>query len=64
MTYSLPETIVMVTALRALRFCYASNMIQRESLLYKDRWEVRRNERSVVKEGLGMHDTIERCGLS
>jgi hypothetical protein len=63
MTYSLPETIVMVTALRALRFCYASNMIQRESLLYKDRWEVRRNERSVVKEGLGMRDTMERCGL-
>ncbi|RAL58025.1 hypothetical protein DID88_009089 [Monilinia fructigena] len=63
MTYSLPETIVMVTALRALRFCYGSNLIQRESLLYKDRWESVRNEKPVVKEGLGMRKTIERCGL-
>jgi hypothetical protein len=63
MTYSLPETIVMVTALRALRFCYSSNMLQRESLLYKDQWEVLRNRRPVVKEGLGMQDTMERCGL-
>ena len=63
MTYSLPETIVMVTALRALRFCYGSNLIQRESLLYKDRWESLRNEKPVVKEGLGMRQTIERCGL-
>lgn len=63
MTYSLPETIVMVTALRALRFCYSSNLLQRESLLYKDRWENIRNQRPVVKEGLGMRDTIEQCGL-
>jgi hypothetical protein len=63
MTYSLPETIVMVTALRALRFCYSSNLLQRESLLYKDRWEVIRNGRPVIKEGLGMQETIERCGL-
>lgn len=63
MTYSLPETIVMVTALRVLRFCYGSNLIQRESLLYKDRWESLRNEKSVVKEGLGMRQTMERCGL-
>jgi hypothetical protein len=63
MTYSLPETIVMVTALRALRFCYGGNMLQRESLLYKDRWENVRNQKLVVKEGLGMRDTIERCGL-
>lgn len=63
MTYSLPETIVMVTALRALRFCYGSNLIQRESLLYKDRWEQTRNQKQIVKEGLGMRDTMERCGL-
>ena len=62
-TYSLPETIVMVTALRALRFCYGSNLLQRESLLYKDRWETIRNQKSVVKEGLGMQDTMKRCGL-
>jgi hypothetical protein len=63
MTYSLPETIVMVVALRALRFCYSSNLIQCESLLYKDRWENIRNQRPVVKEGMGMRDTLERCGL-
>jgi hypothetical protein len=63
MTYSLPETIVMVTALRALRFCYCSNLLQRESLLYKDRWEVLKNEKLVTREGLGMRDTIDRCGL-
>jgi hypothetical protein len=63
MTYSLPETLVMVTALRALRFCYGGNLLQRESLLYKDRWENIRNHKAVVKEGLGMRDTIQRCGL-
>jgi hypothetical protein len=63
MTYSLPETVVMVTALRALRFCYGSNLLQRESLLYKDRWESQRGHKSIVKEGLGMRDTMERCGL-
>jgi hypothetical protein len=63
MTYSLPETIVMVTALRALRFCYGSSLLQRESLLYKDRWEQTRNRKQAVKEGLGMRDTMERCGL-
>lgn len=63
MTYSLPETIVMVTALRALRFCYGSNLIQRESLLCKDRWEQTRGQKQIVKEGLGMQDTMNRCGL-
>ncbi|PVH92672.1 hypothetical protein DM02DRAFT_604978, partial [Periconia macrospinosa] len=62
-TYSLPETMVMVIALRALRFCYSSNMLARESLLYKDRWEQRRGLGLVVKEGLGMRETVERCGL-
>ncbi|KAF2844277.1 hypothetical protein T440DRAFT_523630 [Plenodomus tracheiphilus IPT5] len=44
-TYSLPETTIMVAALRALRFCYGSNMLAGESLLYKDRWEQPRGQR-------------------
>jgi hypothetical protein len=36
-TYSLPETMVMVVALRALQFCYGSSLLPAESLLYKDR---------------------------
>jgi hypothetical protein len=36
-TYSLPETMVMVAALRALQFCYGSSLPPAESLLYKDR---------------------------
>ncbi|PVH96290.1 hypothetical protein DM02DRAFT_687910 [Periconia macrospinosa] len=62
-TYSLPETMVMVIALRALRFCYGSSMLYRESLLYKDRWEQRRGQGLVVKEGLGMRETLEKCGI-
>jgi len=62
-TYSLPETVVMVIALRALRFCYGSNLLQRESLLYKDRWEKEQGHSIVIKEGLGMKESIERCGL-
>lgn len=62
-TYSLPETIAMVVALRALRFCYGSNLLGRESLLYKDCWEVLRNQETIIKEGLGMRKTIERCGI-
>ncbi|KAL5344208.1 hypothetical protein ACLOAV_010826 [Pseudogymnoascus australis] len=59
-TYSLPETMAMVGA---LRFCYGSSLLIRESLLYKNRWEVRRGEKLVVKEGLGMRESMERCGL-
>jgi hypothetical protein len=62
-TYSLPETMVMVIALRSLRFCYGSNLIHAEPLLYKDRWGQQRGPRVVVKEGLGMQETMERCGL-
>lgn len=62
-TVSLPETMVMVIALRALRFCYGSNMLQKESLLYKNRWEQTRGNHVLVKEGLGMQETMERCGL-
>jgi hypothetical protein len=59
----LPETMVMVVALRALRFCYGSNLLQRESLLYKSRWEHTRGPKIVVKEGLGMQETMARCGI-
>jgi hypothetical protein len=62
-TYSLPETMVMVVALRALRFCYGSNLIQQESLLYKNRWEQTRGQKTTIKEGLGMRETMERCGI-
>ena len=31
-----PESAVMLVALRALRFCYSSNILAKESLLYKD----------------------------
>ena len=62
-TYSLPETIVMVVALRALRFCYGSNLLERESLLFKDHWQQMRGQKVLVKEGLGMKKTIERCGI-
>jgi hypothetical protein len=61
--YSLAETSVMVIGLRSLRFCYSSSLLPRESLLYKDRWEGVRNGRIVVKEGLGMKHTMERCGF-
>lgn len=52
-TYSLPETILMVTALRGLRFSYSSSLLARELLLYKDRWETPRGQKVVIKEGLG-----------
>ena len=62
-TYSLPETIVMVVALRALRFCYGGNLLGRESLLYKDHWEILHDQKTIIKEGLGMRKTIEQCGI-
>ncbi|KFZ11857.1 hypothetical protein V501_04537 [Pseudogymnoascus sp. VKM F-4519 (FW-2642)] len=62
-TYSLPETVMMVVALRALRFSYDASLLRRESLLYKDRWEVKRSQKVIVKEGLRMRESIERCGL-
>lgn len=62
-TYSLPETAVMVAALRALRFCYCSSLLDRELLLARDRWETRGGQDVIVKEGLGMREGIERCGI-
>ena len=58
--------MVMVVALRALRFCYGSSILSKESLLYKDRWEQRRGcngQELVVKEGLGIWDTLKQSGL-
>jgi hypothetical protein len=60
---SLQETMVMVIALRALRFCYGSNMLAKESLLFKNRWERTRGTDIVVREGLGMKQTMANCGL-
>lgn len=60
---SLQESIVMVITLRALRFCYGSNLLQKESLLFKDRWERTRGTDVVVREGLGMQQTMDICGL-
>ncbi|OBT71266.1 hypothetical protein VF21_09920 [Pseudogymnoascus sp. 05NY08] len=62
-TYSLPKTVVMVVALRALWFCYGSSLLVQESLLYKNQWEAKRSQKVIVKEGLGMRESIERCGL-
>ncbi|KAJ4330976.1 hypothetical protein N0V95_009970, partial [Ascochyta clinopodiicola] len=59
----LQETMVMVIALRALRFCYSSNMLAKESLLFKDCWERTRGTGLVVREGLGMQQTMANCGL-
>ena len=53
----------MVIALRVFRFCYESNLLQLESLLYKDRWEITNGTTTIVKEGLGIKASIERCGL-
>ena len=57
----------MLVALRALRFCYSSNMLAKESLLYKDAWQRKREhnqrEETVEVQGLGMENTIRRCGL-
>lgn len=45
-TYSLPETIVMAIALRGLRFCWGATPIDRESVLWRDRWT-----RSIRRRG-------------
>ncbi len=50
----------MVIALRALRFCYGSNLLQQESLLYKDQQEKLRSYSIVIKEGVGMKESMQR----
>lgn len=62
-THSLPEFIMMVVALRALRFSYGSAQLWREPLLFKDRWQQVRDERPVVIEGMGMAVTMAAYGI-
>ena len=62
-SYSLPKTLVIVVALQALQFCYSSNLLQQELLLYKNRQKQACRQTIAVKEGLRMQETIERCGL-
>lgn len=62
-THSLPEFIMMVLALRALRFSYGSAQLSREALLYKDQWRRISQDKPVVLEGLGMAETIAAHGI-
>jgi hypothetical protein len=57
------ETRVMAIALRALHFCYGSSMLAKETLLYRDCWERTRGTDVVVREGLGMQQTMASCSL-
>jgi hypothetical protein len=59
-THSLPEFIMMVLALRALRFSYGSGILAAESLLWKDQWQ---NKKGRVVEGIGMKKTMLECGF-
>ncbi|KAM6508532.1 hypothetical protein FALCPG4_018372 [Fusarium falciforme] len=70
--YSLPETIVMATALRGLRFSYDSSLITKEPVLWGDRWtstqrtRPREGEPQVVevqREGLGLGKTSKVHGF-
>jgi hypothetical protein len=54
---------VMLVALRALRFCYSSNILSEESLLYKDWWNKSKEGRIVKVEGFGRRKSVELCGL-
>lgn len=70
--YSLPETIVMATALRGLRFSYDSSLINSEPVLWGDRWTSTQYMRTqegeqqtveVQREGLGMAKTSKAHGF-
>lgn len=70
--YSLPETIVMATALRGLRFSYDSSLINSEPVLWGDRWTSTERMRTqdgeqrtveVQREGLGMAKTSKVHGF-
>jgi hypothetical protein len=62
-THSLPEFTVMVLALRALRYSYSSTLIQRESLLFKDQWQVKRKGKDIQLEGIGMAVAMAQYGI-
>jgi hypothetical protein len=59
-THSLPEFMMMVLALRALRFSYGSGILCAESLLYKDQWQNKKGQRV---EGIGIKTTMHQCGF-
>ncbi|EWY79586.1 hypothetical protein FOYG_17280 [Fusarium oxysporum NRRL 32931] len=60
--YSLPETIVMATALRGLRFSYDSSLITKEPVLWGDRWTS--TQRTRTQEGELQAIEVQREGLS
>lgn len=63
-THTLPEFIMMVLALRALRFCYSSTLLSREPLLLKDSWQVQQRQGLARQvEGIGMAVAINRHGI-
>ncbi|KAH7111539.1 hypothetical protein EDB81DRAFT_768468 [Dactylonectria macrodidyma] len=59
--YSLPETIVMATALRGLRFSYDSSLITKEPVLWGDRWTS--TQRTPPREGEPQAVEVQREGL-
>lgn len=59
--YSLPETIVMATALRGLRFSYDSSLINSEPVLWGDRWTS--TERTQTQDGEQQTAEVQREGL-
>ncbi|KAH8653280.1 hypothetical protein BGZ61DRAFT_573662 [Ilyonectria robusta] len=59
--YSLPETIVMATALRGLRFSYDSSLITKEPVLWGDRWTS--TQRTRTREGEPQTVEVQREGL-
>ncbi|KAH7243914.1 hypothetical protein B0J15DRAFT_376898, partial [Fusarium solani] len=58
--YSLPETIVMILALRSLRL-NMSGIIAKESVLWRD--HAQRQYLEIEREGLGLYKTSKDYGL-
>ena len=56
-THSLPEFVIMVLALRALRFSYGNSLLQAEPLLFRSQW---RNKQGQRIEGIGLKETMAR----
>ncbi len=52
-THSLPEFVMMVLGLRALRFCYGSSLLPAESLLYNDKWTKKKKKKKKKNEAQG-----------
>ncbi|OBT51006.1 hypothetical protein VE04_09284 [Pseudogymnoascus sp. 24MN13] len=62
-THSLPEFIVMVLALRALRHSYGSAPIEQEPMLYKDWWRRMGDGKPATLGGIGMAETMKAYGI-